>query len=306
MKKIIVYILAFGVLLTSAYMFYARELVPSKTIGSKNENTTLDPKNISYTIENKVFTLINGKATNNSEGGSASSESLQLFGEPVYGDLNGDGKNDAAVLLVYNPGGSGTFYYAALILSKVASYSVTNSLFLGDRVAPQTVNIIDGRAVYNYAERKAGEPMTTQPSVGRSMYVHIDQTTGQIGELVQNFEGEADPNRMSLGMKKWEWISTLTNDGTVTKPKKSGIFTITFGNDGRVSISTDCNTMGGTYTTKDKTLTFGPLMSTRMYCEGSQETQFAKNMEQVAEYFFSNKGELMLELKFDSGTMIFK
>jgi heat shock protein HslJ len=306
MKKNILYVFVFCLLLISAYIFYVKDHSTNKSTESTSAVVALDPKNMSYTIENDVFTLVNGVAKNSSANKSAPSPTLQLFGEPVYGDLNTDGKNDAAVLLVHNPGGSGTFYYAVLILSSAASYNVTNALLLGDRIAPQTVNIIDSRAVYNYAERKANEPMTTQPSVGRSMYVHIDPNTGEIGELAHNFEGEADPNKMSLGMKKWEWVTTETNDGTVVKPRVAGKFSLTFGTDGQVSIGTDCNSMSSKYTAKDKTLVFGPIMSTKMYCEGSQEDVFARNLENIASYFFTSKGELILEIKYDSGTMTFK
>ena len=43
----------------------------------------------------------------------------------------------------------------------------------------------------SFAERKAGEPFTTQPSVGKSVWVYYDKKTGEIGELVQNFESES-------------------------------------------------------------------------------------------------------------------
>ena len=109
---------------------------------------------------------------------------LSIFGEPVYGDLNGDGKNDAVILLVNNPGGSGTFYYAVLAMnSNDDKYMPTNTIFLGDRIAPQTVEIHDGVALFNYVERKAGEPMTTRPSMGKSLWINYDAKTGQISEL---------------------------------------------------------------------------------------------------------------------------
>lgn len=63
-------------------------------------------------------------------------------------------------------------------------------MFLGDRIAPQNINIMDGRAVYNFAERKADEPMTTPPSIGKSIWIHYDQINNQIGEWVKDFEGE--------------------------------------------------------------------------------------------------------------------
>ncbi len=265
-----------------------------------------DVKNASYTIDGEVFTLVQGKAENLIAPNSATKHTVSIFGEPVYGDLTADGKNDAAVLLVSNPGGSGTFYYAVLAIATGTTYVTTNTLLLGDRIAPQTVEIRDGRAVYNYAERKAGEPMTTAPSIGKSFWVQYDASTGQIGQFVQDFEGDADPKAMTLGMKKWTWTKTLMNDGKVITPKKSDVFRVTFTSDGKVSVATDCNSMGGSYTTKDTSLTFGPMISTRMYCEGSQEDEFAKMLSEVGSYMFTKKGELVLMLKYDSGSMIFK
>ncbi len=265
-----------------------------------------DVKNSSYTIDGQTFTLIDGKAEKEIAPGSATKHTVSIFGEPVYGDLNKDGKEDAAVMLVSNPGGSGKFYYAVLAIATGSSYTTTNTLILGDRIAPQNVNIMDGRAVYNYAERKANEPMTTQPSMGKSLWIHYDMKTGEIGEWVKDFEGEADTNKMSLDMKKWDWIKTQMNDGTITTPKKPGVFSLTFKKDGTVSVGTDCNNMGGNYTTKGNTLNFSQMISTMMYCDGSQEQEFSANLNEVGSYLFTSKGELILEIKMDSGTMVFR
>ena len=40
-------------------------------------------------------------------------------------------------------------------------------------IDPKTTEIKDGQVIVNYAERKAGEPMTTQPSVGYSQIVSV-------------------------------------------------------------------------------------------------------------------------------------
>jgi heat shock protein HslJ len=264
-------------------------------------------KNLTYTVDGQTFTLINGKVSMDVAPGSSAQQTLQIFGEPVYGDLNGDGvANDAALLLVNNAGGSGAFYYAVLALNTNGVYKATNSLLLGDRIAPQTVEIHDGRAVFNYAERKANEPMTTQPSIGKSLWVHYDVKTGEIGELAQGFEGEANPSTMSLGMKKWEWVKTEMNDGAVTTPKKSGVFSLTFATDGNVKISTDCNAMSGKYSVKGNTLLITQMLSTKMFCEGSQELEFSKTLGSIASFLFTSKGELILEVKMDSGVMVFR
>ncbi len=271
-----------------------------------NAPLTTDVKNSIYIIDGQTFTLVNGKTEKDIAPGSATKHTVSIFGEPVYGDLNKDGKDDAAVMLVSNPGGSGTFYYAVLAIATGSSYTTTNTLILGDRIAPQTVEIHDGRAVFNYAERRASEPMSTQPSMGKSLWIHYDMKTGQIGEWVKDFEGEADTKRMSLDMKKWVWIKTQMNDGTVTTPKAEGKFTLTFNKDSSVSVGTDCNSMGGKYTTKGNTLTFSQMMSTMMYCDGSQEQEFSSKLNEVGSYLFTSKGELILEIKMDSGTMIFR
>lgn len=145
-----------------------------------------------FVVDEKEFALVNGVAEIESAPDSASKDVLRIFGEPVYGDLDNDGDEDAAVLLQLTSGGSGVFYYAALALLDGTKYTPTNTMFLGDRIAPQTVEIQEGRAVFNYAERKADEPMSTQPSVGKSVWVHYDAMNNEIGEWVKDFEGEAN------------------------------------------------------------------------------------------------------------------
>lgn len=124
--------------------------------------------------------------------------------------------------------------------------------------------------------------------------------------VVKDFEGEADPKRMKLNMTTWRWVKTTMNDGKVTFPKKFGVFTLTFKDDKTISITTDCNGMGGTYALEGNKLTFGSLMATQMYCEGSQEQEFAKSLTEIGSYLFTSKGELILEIKMDSGTMVFR
>lgn len=252
------------------------------------------PSSIAYIIDGTEYQLNkDGVYTAPSAPGSAGMTTVSLFGEPVYGDLDKDGDEDAAVLLTYTTEGSGTFFYAAIARKNGDIYTSTNTLFLGDRIAPQTVNIQDGRAVYNYAERKESDSMTTPPSLGKSLWIHLDPTTGEIGEWVKDFEGEVDASKMNLEMKKWQWVDSVEM-GEYMVPKKAGVFTLTF-KDGQVSVGTDCNTMGGSYTMSGSKLTFGPLASTLMYCEGSQETMFGTMLGLVKSFAFTQKGTLELQ-----------
>lgn len=154
-----------------------------------------DPLNISYIVSGQTFNLVDGKAEIVIEN-SNTKNTLAVFGQPVYGDLDKDGDNDAAILLVNNPGGSGTFYYAVLAINNDGKYVATNTMLLGDRIAPQTLEIQDGHALYNFAERKITDPMTTQPSIGKSVWVYYNVKDNTIGEWVKDFEGEMDDQTM--------------------------------------------------------------------------------------------------------------
>ena len=125
-------------------------------------------------------------------------------------------------------------------------------------------------------------------------------------EVPHDFEGEADSNRMTLGMHTWTWVETAYNDDMIVKPIQTEAFTLTFA-DGRVQGATDCNHFSGAYTVDDRKIQFDDKMAmTKMYCEGSQEAEFVKMLLEVRSYFFTSKGQLILEIKFDSGSMRFR
>jgi len=130
--------------------------------------TVFDPLNTTYNVENELVTLINGKSEN--------SVKTLIFGKPVLGDLNGDGINDAAVIITQDTGGSGLFYYVAAAISDTKGAHGTNAIFLGDRIAPQNIEIKNQQIIANYADRKSGEPMTKTPSEGVSAYLIFDGT----------------------------------------------------------------------------------------------------------------------------------
>lgn len=266
-----------------------------------------DEKNTEYIIAGKRIQLVDGVYEEEAAPGSASKISTQYFGNGLTTDLNADGKDDQVFLLTQDTGGSGTFFYVVGAVKLDRGYVGSEALFIGDRIAPQSTNLdANGNVVINYADRAPGEDFSVSPSVGKSLVLKFDPVAMQFGEVVQNFEGEANPDVMTLDMKKWQWVSALYEDGRTITPKKPDAFTLTFTKDGRFSASTDCNGVGGEYTTKDDVIAFDKMMSTLMFCEGSQEAEFSELLTNTTGYSFSSKGELLLHLKFDSGTVVFK
>jgi len=130
------------------------------------EKTALDPQNCVYAIDGKNVALENGYSEEEAAPGSAEKIITRYFGNEALGDLNGDGLPDIAFIITQSSGGSGTFYYAVAALDSIDGCSGTNAILLGDRIAPQTTEIQNGKIIVNYADRKISEPMTAQPSVG--------------------------------------------------------------------------------------------------------------------------------------------
>jgi hypothetical protein len=136
-----------------------------------------DYKNITYVIEEKPVTLVNGHAQVANTPDSSSKTVTDYFGNLAKGDLNGDTIPDLAFLITQNGGGSGTFFYVvAALQTPDGGYQGTNAILLGDRIAPQTTEISNGQIIVNYADRKEGEPYSASPSVGVSKYLKVNGT----------------------------------------------------------------------------------------------------------------------------------
>jgi heat shock protein HslJ len=265
-----------------------------------------DHRSIEYTIGGQAVRLVDGLAEAPAAPGSAARIVTRYFGNEVRGDLNADGREDVAFLLTQEPGGSGTFFYAAAALDLPSGLAGSQAVMLGDRIAPQTTELRpDGVIVVNYADRAPGESFATPPSVGKSIWLKLDPARMQLGEVVQDFEGEADPDAMTLDMKTWVWIRAV-DGGTEVVPRQADAFTLTF-EGGTFSATTDCNRVRGGYTAQGRELTFADSMAaTRMFCADSQEGTFTTLLAKTASYAFTSRGELVLQLARDAGSITFR
>jgi hypothetical protein len=162
--------------------------VGNEPIPIRAEQATADPLNATYTIEGMEIPLLNGRHEVWAAPNSATKIRTWVFGEPVLGDLNDDGVDEAVLLLVHAPGGSGMFYYVAAALNVNGAYRGTNGVLLGDRIAPQNVAIRNGVVIASYADRRPDESMTTPPSVGISKYLTLEG--GVLAEIEPLGQGE--------------------------------------------------------------------------------------------------------------------
>lgn len=163
----------------------------------KQSETALDHKNAEYVIEGQRVKLEDGIAETEAAPGSASTVVTQYFGNELVTDLDDDGDDDIAFIVTQETGGSATFYYAVAALYTEDGYVGSDGYLLGDRVAPQTTEISPNPrhknvVVFNYADRMAGEPMSAEPSVGKSAYLKISPAYMQWGVVEPDFEGESN------------------------------------------------------------------------------------------------------------------
>jgi len=268
-------------------------------------------RNATYIIDGSEVTLVDGVATVQVTPGSAEQIETRYFGNEVTVDLNNDGREDTVFLLTQSTGGSETFFYVVAALNTDAGWQGSVGFLLGDRIAPQTTELIQNSShqnviIVNYLERALDEPMTTDSSVGVNVWLKLDPMTMTWGEVNPNFAGVVDISVMNLTMQPWTWVQTTYSDGTELAPTEPDDFTLTFNADNTVSISTDCNTMNGTYQTNDYQITFGPMTMTKMFCADTKESAFATMLEQTQSYFFTTRGELVLDLALDSGSSVFR
>jgi len=189
---VVIIFIAFGVSL------YLNQNSPKIAEVSKSSS----PKDATYIIEGRSVTLSDGLSEVEAASGSATKIVTRYFGNEVRHDLNDDGREDIAFLLTQETGGSGVFFYIVAALNTPDGYVGSHATFLGDRIAPQTTHMDEGKTangtnrqnviVVNYAVRRLGEPFTVRPSIGKSIWLKLDPTTMQFAEVAQNFEGESN------------------------------------------------------------------------------------------------------------------
>lgn len=190
--RAIVTSIIFGILGLVGLFFAFNSYVPKEKV-EVGEGLSQAFKAVTFTISGEPITLIDGVAKLPIAPESASVHTVRYFGNEVHHDIDGDGDLDTVFLVTDDSGGSGTFFYVVGAIKQPDGYTGSQAMFLGDRIAPQTTEKGEGTLVIvNYADRAPGEPMSTQPSVGKSMWLKFDPERMDFGEVVQNFEGESD------------------------------------------------------------------------------------------------------------------
>ena len=241
--------------------------------------------------------LVHGEYREPAAPGSATKTVVKLTNARAFGKLNG--KEAGAVILVTDPGGSGTFYDLAILLKGPQSWVNQNIAFLGDRIRIHSLAIANDAVVVNMTTQGTGDAMCCPThQVAQRFVLRGDR-------LIKTNEeawGKADQVLIDT---VWRWQQTLYNNDTKAIPPNPETYTLKLLPDGKVSIRADCNLAGGVYTLKGSEISIEITYTTMAACPPeSLDQTYIRDLNAAAIYFV--EGDILyIDLKYDTGTMKF-
>jgi heat shock protein HslJ len=216
--------------------------------------------------------------------GSALRPVVNLVGDlRVTGDLEGDGTDEAVVLLDYAPGGTGQLLHLAVVARRKDKIENVATAFLGDRVQIRDVRIEQNRILVDVVQTGPNDAMCCPGEVTTLGW------TLEPGGKLNPLNVSAKPRRLTLEtIGNTEWI--LRSWDFKEPAAKQPIVTLVF-KDGRFAGSSGCNS----YFAPAKEglmpgdLEVGPLGTTRKSCpdnEMSVERRFLDQLARVQNFSF--------------------
>ncbi len=135
-------------------------------------------RNASYPSEfprSKVAQLTNGLYEEEYIPGAATKLVIRLADIAGFGSLDSDQSPDAAVILIADPGGSGTFVYLVAVLNDDGRASPVATVLLGDRVAVRGLKVTNGELEVRMRVRGPTDPFARLTREVTRVYVLQDR-----------------------------------------------------------------------------------------------------------------------------------
>jgi len=260
-------------------------------------------KNMEYRSEfthSGVAPLVGGEYREPAAPGSATETVVTLTEHMASGQL--DGRQATVVILVTDPGGSGTFYDLAVVVDQDGQPVNVATTLLGDRVQIQALSIAGNEIVVEMIAPGPEDPMCCPTQ-------QVVQTYAlQNGELIQTSSqvvGSTGAAGDGLTGVVWKWDQFLeSNDNTIVVDDPDR-YTLEFLADGMVAVQADCNQASGSYAVEGSNLTIEIGPSTLALCPpDSLSDQYLKYLGEVVSFVLDG-GKLALSVRYDSGIMTF-
>jgi uncharacterized protein len=128
---------------------------------------SIDYKDATYRIGDKDVTLLEGQHSQPAAADSSAQDVTRVIEPPQHAAGVLGGRPAVAVFLSEEGGGSGSFYYAAVVFADGRG----TTFQIGDRIQPVSIAINGDDIVVSYLDRKSDEPMAVPPSVPRERHL---------------------------------------------------------------------------------------------------------------------------------------
>lgn len=136
---------------------------PAPTVKAAAVPLTLDTlKNAEYPTDltdSKKVKLTDGKYEEPVSYDPGSKLIVMLDSEYAVGDINGDGVEDAAAVLVGNSGGTGVFYQLAAVLNDGGKARPVAQIIIGDRITLKGISIQSGVIAVGMVTQGPDDPL---------------------------------------------------------------------------------------------------------------------------------------------------
>jgi heat shock protein HslJ len=261
--------------------------------------------NLSYTglFPDKAVALKNGAGTYEGEG------TVRLLDQLiVQGDVNGDGKTDAVVLLDDEASGSGHFIWVAVVLDALGNPTPTEAIMLGDRIGVKSLTIDNGQIMADIVGQGTGDVACCGTWNIQKVFALKD------GKLAEQSSTELSKASLSdLNGTQWQLVDLNSH----TEPALPEVAVTLQIADGQISGSAGCNNYNSTLTgSADDPSAFkvGPIAATKKACPDpimKQETDYLTRLGQAKAWkydagqlalFYATNGNVPQYLVFESMT----
>jgi hypothetical protein len=138
-----------------------QELPPSTSVPAPAGIDLEMLRGAAYPVENVksgTAQLVNGEYREPAAQDSSTQVVVQ-FNQAAFGDLNQDGAQDAAVILMVDGGGTGRFFYLYAALAQNSSPLISSPIYLGDRTKIDAMEIVDGMVKLQMVKVGPNDPM---------------------------------------------------------------------------------------------------------------------------------------------------
>jgi len=216
------------------------------------------------------------------EGGASRPMVWYMNNSEVYGDLDGDGVEDAVVFLTESSGGSGNFVYVAAQLNQNGQPVDAGAVLIEDRIQIISAAIENGQVNLQITAEGPGDAACCKSHKTSASYALQDGLLTQIPGEAQELErvSVADLNGTSWTLLETDYDKPALADTAVT---------LSFTED-QLSGSGGCNNYTGSFSLSDDNpfvMTIGPVASTQMACPEpilNQETAYLTALQNVSQW----------------------